>query len=217
LAADRECDVADSKEKQLAREAANQKLTISSNSISNQQLLERLRDEVSALSRHNTLLMNEQQQLESCSQTVRTHQSAVEVLTDEVGGLQSQLLDWEALNASKVQELIELKLAVCELSDKVDRTKNAARRLLAASGKSSSNGMRKGSLGSVSSLSQLSDDRRSKGGSSNNEVGQNEVTGLLNFKLGLGTVLTPKPESGRRIAVRFERSTTVTSVDSYEY
>mmetsp|Transcript_27467 Transcript_27467/g.37748 ORF Transcript_27467/g.37748 Transcript_27467/m.37748 type:complete len:590 (+) Transcript_27467:13-1782(+) len=212
LAADRECEAADSKERQLAKETASQKNV--RNNSSNQQMLERLREEVAALSRHNTNLLNEQQQLETCSQTVRAHQQAVDVLSEEVSGLQSQLADLEAVNASKVQELIELKLAVCELNDKVDRTKNAARRLMAASGKGSNNKVKTESIGSMSSISQLSDEKRGGGTS---EVGQDDITGLLNFKLGLGSGLASKPEMGRRIAVRFERSATVSSVDSYEY
>eukprot|EP01036_Dinobryon_divergens_P024858 gene24858-33346_t len=204
-----------------------------------------LQSEVAALKEQKFALQTSLSQAETLSQLVLRLENQVAADRDDTSRLAVTVAELEEHNAAKISELIELKLSVCDLADKVERKKKTLRSLAtnAASTRkmkpdnitvyNSAKGGTKGSkLSSKERVSiespSLDGSRSSKlsnysSGSGNSD--QNPLSLMQNLTLSQlggqgaqGSLSSIRRiDSGRHIAVRFERSPTIASVESIEY
>jgi hypothetical protein len=208
-----------------------------------------LQSEVAALKEQKFALQTSLSQAETLSQLVLRLENQVTVYRDDTSQLAVTVAELEAQNAAKISELIELKLSVCDLADKVERKKKTLRSLAtnAASIRkmkpdniSAFNSAKGGTKGSKLSNKErmsiespsLDGSRSSKlsnyssgSGNSNSNSDQNPLSLMQNLTLAhlggqgaQGSLSSIRRiDSGRHIAVRFERSPTIASIDSIEY
>lgn len=211
-----------------------------------------LQAELAALKEQMVSLQISISQAETLSQLVLRLENQVAAHRDDNPRLAVAVAELEEQNAAKISELIELKLSVCDLADKVERKKKILRSLAtnAASttrrvrqdNSAAANSAAKGSSSKLSKLSSkermsiespsMDGSRSSKlsnyssgSGNSNSNSDQNPLSLMQNLTLshlgGQGAQGLPssvrRMDSGRHIAVRFERSPTIASVESLEY
>ena len=204
-----------------------------------------LQAQLVALKEQKNALQTSITQAETLSQLVLRQENEIAVHRGDVARLAVAVTELEEQNAVKISELIELKLSVCDLADKLERKKKVFRSLTTNS--ASTRKLKQGntfsstsSRGNSNKMSKLSSKERmsiespSMDGSrtsklSNHSSGsgnsdQNPLSLMHNLSLShlgqesQGSLSSiRRVDNGRHISVRFERSPTIASVESLEY
>lgn len=121
--ADKSVAVAESKEKLLKSTMLTLSLSLPSSTID----IESLRADVVRMEAERQSLLVRIATATAAEQETERRQSEVNVLRRDLQQLSSERQNLGEQNELKVKELIDLKLAICDLSDQVDRAKKAVR------------------------------------------------------------------------------------------
>ena len=210
---------------------------------------ERLRSELAALEEQNLAMRTSISQAETLSQLILRTENEVAAEREETAQLAKDLLELETQNSIKVQELIDLKLTVCDLSDQLDRKKKTLRlhgynglnangieikivdggsnlkKPLSRNNSSAVSPKRTPARSAPDSPGTLDGSRNSKRSSNSSNTNSDRLLDQpISIIRGLGFPSQVQPslspsgiESGRHIAVKFERNPSLAPVECLDY